>query len=252
MQLINNADSIIKFLLQANVEGSNCDRCRNGTFGLSADNIDGCEFCFCSGVSTECSESQLFLEQIPVQIIEDHGFILTDQYFKETIKSGFKTNLALNEIGYTFPPSRRERMYWSLPSIFTGNQIKSYGGKLEYMQRYIDLPYAQYILDKDIIITGNNVVIYWTNPTELKPEIINSVSARIHPSANWYRLDQNRAPKSASREDILTVLANIDTILIRATPSTDTSSTFLSDITLDTAVGVYTGKPGATSVENCR
>ncbi|XP_066260113.1 basement membrane-specific heparan sulfate proteoglycan core protein isoform X1 [Euwallacea similis] len=237
---------------KANVEGPNCDRCRKGTFGLSADNIEGCEFCFCSGVSTECSQSQLYVEQIPVQITDDHGFILTDQYFRETIKSDFKTNLAMNEIGYNFRPSIRERMYWSLPSIFTGNQIKSYGGKLEYMQRYIELPHANYFLDKDIIITGNNVVIYWTNPIELRPEIVNSVSARIHPSANWNRLDQNRAPKSASREDILTVLANIDTILIRATPSTDTSSTFLSDITLDTAVEVYTAKPLATSVETCR
>lgn len=162
------------------------------------------------------------------------------------------TNLAHNEIGYTFPPSRRERMYWSLPSIFTGNQIKSYGGRLEYMQRYSDLPHAQYYLDKDIIITGNNVVIYWSNPAELKSEIVNSISARIHPSANWFRLDQSRAPKSASREDILTVLAKIDNILIRATPSTDTSTTFLSDITLDTAVEVYTGKPQAHSVETCR
>ncbi|XP_050308675.1 basement membrane-specific heparan sulfate proteoglycan core protein isoform X33 [Anthonomus grandis grandis] len=236
---------------KANVEGPYCDRCRNGTFGLSSQNIDGCEFCFCSGVTSECSESQLYIEQIPIQITDLHRFILTDQYFKETIRSGFKVSLASNEIGFTFPPSQRGRFYWSLPSTFTGNQIKSYGGKLEYMQRYIDLPHAKYYLDKDIIITGNNMVIYWTNPEALKPERVNSVSARIHPSAKWFRLDQNRSPKSASREDIMTVLASIDTILIRATPSTDTSSTFLSDITLDTAVDVYTSKPKATSVESC-
>ncbi|KAL1514177.1 hypothetical protein ABEB36_003476 [Hypothenemus hampei] len=237
---------------KANVEGPSCDRCRNGTFGLSTENIDGCEFCFCSGVSTECSQSNLYVEQIPVQITENHHFILTDQYFKETIKSGFKTNLASNEISYTFPPSRRERMYWSLPPSFTGNQIKSYGGKLEYMQMYGELPESHYFLDKDVIITGNDVVIYWSNPSELQPSIFNRVSVRLHPSANWFRLDQNRAPKSASREDILTVLANIDTILVRATLSTDTSSTFLSDITLDTAVEIYTGKPLATNVEICR
>lgn len=182
---------------------------------------------------------------------EDHHFILTDEQFKETIREGFKVSLALNEIGYTFPPSRREKMYWSLPSIFTGNQIKSYGGKLEYMHRYLELPNARYIQDKDIIITGNDVVIYWARTDDLKPNIISSVSVRLHPSANWHRIDQ-RGPRRASREDILTVLANIDTILIRATPSTDTSSTFLSDISLDTAVDVFTGKQFAANVENCR
>ncbi|ENN77212.1 hypothetical protein YQE_06349, partial [Dendroctonus ponderosae] len=236
---------------KSNVEGASCDRCRNGTFGLSANTIEGCEFCFCSGVSTECSQSHLYLEQIPVQITEEHHFILTDEQFKVTINEGFKINLALNEIGYTFPPSRREKMYWSLPPIFTGNQIKSYGGKLEYMYRYFELPYARYIQDKDIIISGNGVVIYWARTDDLRPTIINSVSVRLHPSANWYRIDE-RGPRRASREDILTVLANIDTILIRATPSTDTSSTFLSDISLDTAVDVYTAKPYAASVENCR
>ncbi|ERL92778.1 hypothetical protein D910_10086, partial [Dendroctonus ponderosae] len=161
--------------MASNVEGASCDRCRNGTFGLSANTIEGCEFCFCSGVSTECSQSHLYLEQIPVQITEEHHFILTDEQFKVTINEGFKINLALNEIGYTFPPSRREKMYWSLPPIFTGNQIKSYGGKLEYMYRYFELPYARYIQDKDIIISGNGVVIYWARTDDLRPTIINSV-----------------------------------------------------------------------------
>ncbi|XP_060518138.1 basement membrane-specific heparan sulfate proteoglycan core protein isoform X3 [Cylas formicarius] len=235
-----------------NVEGPSCDRCRNGTFGLDAVSIDGCEFCFCSGVSSECSESNFYVEQIPVTILEDHGFTLTDQYYRQRIASGFNLNPSLNEIGFNFAPSQRERMYWSLPSIFTGNKLKSYGGKLEFMQRYLDFPHATYVPDKDVIITGNSVVVYWTNPQDLRPEIVNSVSIRLHPSAGWYRLDQNRAPRPASREDLLIVLANIETILVRATLSTDTSSTYLSDITLDTAVDINTGKPRASTIEVCR
>ncbi|KAJ8967223.1 hypothetical protein NQ314_003001, partial [Rhamnusium bicolor] len=76
------------------------------------------------------------------------------------------------------------------------------------------------------------------------------VSVPLHPSAQWFRLDQG--PKPASREDILIVLANIDSILIRATQSSDTGTAYLSDITLDTAVEQFTGKPKATSVEVCR
>ncbi|XP_076269824.1 terribly reduced optic lobes isoform X47 [Rhynchophorus ferrugineus] len=236
---------------KANVIGPNCDRCRDGSFGLSSDNIDGCEFCFCSGVTNVCYESTLYVEQIPVLITENHGFTLTDQYYRTRINNDFKINIPKNEIGYNFPPSQRERLYWSLPSVFTGNQIKSYGGKLEYIQRHIDLPDATYSTDKDVIIKGNNIVIYWTNPNELKPEIINTVSVRLHPSSVWYRLDENRAPRVASREDILIVLASIESILIRATLSSDTSSTFISDITLDTALDSNNGKPRAKNIEIC-
>lgn len=68
-----------KHLFQINVEGNNCDRCRSGAFGLSADNIDGCEFCFCSGVASECRESDLYFEQIPKPFTEGHGYTLTDR-----------------------------------------------------------------------------------------------------------------------------------------------------------------------------
>lgn len=78
------------------------------------------------------------------------------------------------------------------------------------------------------------------------------MSIPLHPSANWFRNEQNGGLKPASREDILIVLANIDSILIRATPSSDTGTAYLSDIALDTAVEQYTGKPRATSVEVCK
>lgn len=74
----------------------------------------------------------------------------------------------------------------------------------------------------------------------------------LHPTANWLRLDRNQGPKPASREDILTVLAKIEAILIRATQSSDTIRAYLSDITLDTAVEQYTGQSKAGSVEICR
>ncbi|XP_074025385.1 basement membrane-specific heparan sulfate proteoglycan core protein isoform X7 [Leptinotarsa decemlineata] len=240
-------------ICKANVEGDNCDRCRQGSFGLNISSIDGCESCFCSGVARECSESSLYIEQIPIQITENQNeFILTDQYFREKISDNFKVNAFMNEISYNFLPSQRRTFYWSLPSVFTGNKIKSYGGKLEYSQRYTQRPGATYVPDKDVIISGNDITIYWSNSVEQRADQINLVSITLHPNAQWFRLDSNQGPKPASREDILTVLANVGTILIRATQSSDTGTAYLSDITLDTAVDQYTGKPRASSVEVCR
>lgn len=78
------------------------------------------------------------------------------------------------------------------------------------------------------------------------------VSVLLSPSVNWQRSEPRAGNKPASREDILRVLANIDAILVRAQLSSDTASSFISDITLDTAIDTNTGQPRATNVEVCR
>lgn len=72
-----------------------------------------------------------------------------------------------------FRPSTSERWYWSLPRKYTGNQIKSYGGRLVFTQRFTQRPQAVYVPDQDIIITGNGVTIYWSNPQAQIPDVAN-------------------------------------------------------------------------------
>ncbi|RZB41729.1 basement membrane-specific heparan sulfate proteoglycan core protein, partial [Asbolus verrucosus] len=194
-----------------NVEGNSCDRCRVGTFGLDAANIDGCQVCFCAGVATECTQGNFYYEQIPTDILDaGHGFTLTDELQRQRIDRDFIINPLMNEIGYTFRPSDSNTWYWSLPRKYTGNQIRSYGGQLEFTQRYTQRPQAGYIRNKDVIIIGNGVTIYWYNPQAQSPGVANKVSVILNTNANWQRLDSYQGPRPASREDILTVLANID------------------------------------------
>lgn len=51
-------------LLQANVSGKKCNHCKPGTFGLQADNPDGCTQCFCFGRTTACTQAGLTVSQI--------------------------------------------------------------------------------------------------------------------------------------------------------------------------------------------
>lgn len=84
---------------------------------------------------------------------------------QERITTGFNTNVAENKIGYTFRQGSNQRLYWSLPADFTGNKIKSYGGRIEFTQHYTTNRYnSNYSPDQDVIIIGNGVTIYWTNP----------------------------------------------------------------------------------------
>jgi hypothetical protein len=67
----------------------------------------------------------------------------------------------------------------------------------------------------------------------------------------WRRLDQVAGQKVASRADLLTVFSDIEAILVRASHSSQMRSTYISDVSLDTAVPQYTEQGLVTEVENC-
>jgi hypothetical protein len=67
----------------------------------------------------------------------------------------------------------------------------------------------------------------------------------------WRRLDQVAGQKVASRADLLTVLSDVQAILVRASLSSQTRSSHISDVSLDTAVPQYTEQGLVTEVENC-
>ncbi|XP_063241894.1 basement membrane-specific heparan sulfate proteoglycan core protein isoform X7 [Bacillus rossius redtenbacheri] len=242
----------VQCVCKTNVEGARCNRCRQGTFALSAENPEGCLECFCSGVTDICQASAYNRTQIPMQIIDTrHGFTLTDRSRSEVIREGFVLNVAQNEIGYSFPPSARgQRMFWSLPPSFSGNKVASYGGNLTVTQHYSARPSGQRDQDTDVIITGNGITLYWTYPGLAEPDQPFTFSVPLRESS-WWRLDQS-GRRTASRADLLTVLANVEAILVRATHSTQTLYTSLGDVSLDTAVPQYTGQRVAIEVEACR
>ena len=64
---------------KANVEGRNCDRCRQGTYGLQEMNPLGCNSCWCSGVTTECSAASMYWSTLRWRFLdEDHGLTLIE------------------------------------------------------------------------------------------------------------------------------------------------------------------------------
>ena len=68
----------------------------------------------------------------------------------------------------------------------------------------------------------------------------------------WRRLDHVAGQRPASRADILKILSNVEAILVRASYSSQMRTTYISDVSLDTAVPQYTGQGLVTEVENCR
>ena len=90
---------------------------------------------------------------------------------REVINAELEVNKATNEIGYHYPNTRSERLYWSLPKEYTGNKLTSYGSNLTLTQHIITRLGARTYADQDVIIFGNDVTLYWKNPQELTPGV---------------------------------------------------------------------------------
>lgn len=67
----------------------------------------------------------------------------------------------------------------------------------------------------------------------------------------WRRLT-TEGPHSASRTDLMIVLSNLEAILVRASHSERMTATYISDISMDTAVENLIGNRRAVQVEACR
>ncbi|XP_037075728.1 basement membrane-specific heparan sulfate proteoglycan core protein-like isoform X4 [Pollicipes pollicipes] len=244
---------------KSNVEGVNCDRCRPGYFALMTGNPDGCSRCFCAGVSQQCSEAPYFRTQIPMQVVDDqHGFALSNRLRNNIIRGeSFSVSPAENEIGYNqFPQGPDggigESLYWSLPDIFLGNRLASYGGKLMVRQRYEERPGAESYDDSDVIITGNGVTLTWINPSPPRPGRTGTFEVELSERAGWSLLDAARTVQPSTREDLMTALSGIGSILVRATYSNSMRSTYLSNVVMDTAIPTDTQQGRALGIEQCR
>jgi hypothetical protein len=230
---------------KANVEGILCDQCREGTFGLSESNRDGCTNCYCSGLPVSCSAGTFYKEEIPILIFEGStdSFSITDRYKSSESIEGFEYDIGRNEISYRFNDDSKT-YFWNLPEKLTGNQILSYGGKLTITQRTEGT--GNYVPDQDVILRGFGKVLVWSRRD------LNEETYSVDLVETEWQSMQETGPRPVSRDEFLSVLANLENILVRASLREYTIESFISDITLDTAVKTRTPKGMVNNIEVCR
>lgn len=227
-----------------NVVGLRCDECRPGTFGLSETNEFGCRECFCSGTTTSCAAGTLFRDEIPLFLVEEQNrFALTDREGNNEQPDEFERNIVENEISYRFTDDS-SIFFWNLPERFTGNLILSYGGNLKITQNTDGT--GRFVEDHDVIIKGGGLTLFYTRPNY--DEITYSVPLI---ESHWQTQNRN-GPRPASRSDLLTALANVQSILVRASLRSYTTESRISDISLDTAVKQRTTDGRVNDIEVCR
>ncbi|XP_048452999.1 laminin subunit alpha-2-like [Rhincodon typus] len=243
---LNDDPCIGSCVCKANTEGENCDQCKAGFFNLRSENYYGCERCFCSGVSSDCECSQWRYSNVT----DMFGWFLTDLQgtLKILPKQGDRRQqVTINE----FEGSRvlPRQYYWSAPSAYLGQKLTAYGGKLIFTISADSTGPLSHSQKSQVILEGNGILISdGIEGIELDPLTEHTKMIVLRPEN--FVIHSTMSP--VNRKDIMTVLANITRLLIRATYSYDQTAIYrLSSVILQTANPNSLGQQTATSVEIC-
>ncbi|XP_042555133.1 laminin subunit alpha-1 [Dipodomys spectabilis] len=238
-------------LCKENVEGETCDRCKPGFYNLKEGDPQGCTECFCFGVSDVCDSLSWSFGQVSNM----SGWLITDLISPHKIQSqqdelGGRQQISINNTAVM--KRLAPKYYWSAPEAYLGNKLTAYGGFLKYTVSY-DIP-ADTVDDDlmshaDIIIKGNGLTLSTqAEGLSLQPyeEYFNVV--RLVPEN--FRDFNNR--KEIDRDQLMTVLANVTHLLIRANYNSAKMALYrLNSVSLDTANRNTIDLATATDVEHC-
>uniref|UniRef100_A0A8C1LL52 Laminin, alpha 1 n=1 Tax=Cyprinus carpio TaxID=7962 RepID=A0A8C1LL52_CYPCA len=226
-----------------NVGGSGCDECRTGTFGLTAQNPSGCSPCFCSGVSSACEELGGLI-RVPSDLQGTlEGVSYSDQ--EMLLDASHLHSLSVLTAPY----------YWRLPHKYHGNKLLSYGGRLSYTLAFSALDGVGLAnQEPQVLMRGGHLrrlVIY----TEL-PAPENGVRTRheLPLTEHTWKYFNSVSDEAVSHADFMSVLSNLEYIIIKASYGSGLQQSRISNISMDTALEADEAPQGgdvARLVEAC-
>lgn len=222
------------------VEGEKCDQCVTGYFSLNNDNPEGCLKCFCSGVSTLCTSSKV--ERHFVETLE--GWTVTDIAKTQTAYPT-RDNETGNMVFGSYELEDIEATYWSAPELYLGNRLDSYGSHFIFNMDWVivrgDTSGKPTSGPNFILIGKNGLKIAFGDGTFKNSNA--SVDILLS-EEGWYHVPRSvrdiitRLRRTEYRGDPVTriqfmsVISDIDSILLRGTYHTDQAEGILKRATL--------------------
>ncbi|XP_036274949.1 laminin subunit alpha-1 [Pipistrellus kuhlii] len=238
-------------LCKENVEGKHCDRCKPGFYNLKERNPQGCSECFCFGVSDVCDSLSW-----PISQVKDmSGWQITDLISLRKIPSqqdalGGRHQISINNSAVIHRLTSKN--YWAAPQAYLGNKLTAFGGFLKYTVSY-DIPVetmdSALMSHADVIIKGNGLTLSTQaqglslQPYEEYLNVVRLVPENFRDFSNKREID---------RDQLMTVLANVTHLLIRANYNSAKTALYrLDSVSLDTASPNVIDLALATEVEHC-
>uniref|UniRef100_H2M6A1 Laminin, alpha 2 n=1 Tax=Oryzias latipes TaxID=8090 RepID=H2M6A1_ORYLA len=246
------ADQTGKCSCKVNVEGSNCDRCKPDTFGLSARNPLGCSKCYCYGLTHSCTEAQGLIRMWLTLKPEQKELPLVDKF--NTVKTRSGVSFQHPEIiarAEQAAETLSEPFYWLLPEQFTGSMITAYGGQLKYAVYYEardETGPSSY--EPQVIVKGgpNHNMLMFRHITGI--QIGQLTRHEIDMTEHEWEFADGRP---MTREDFMDILFHVDYILIKASHGNLMRHSRVSEISLTVAEEGPRSEDGekAHQIEKC-
>lgn len=169
--------------------------------------------CFCSGVTSNCSEAALYWSTLRVPVRGDEsGFGLTDRDASTWLgKNKPVFNWDTYELSYKYNPGDRTVFYWSLPDEFLGSKLGAYGGHMTVVQRGVGS--GEPVRDSSVIMTGNGLTVHYGLGGGTDEEEKEENTRVLLKEDGWFTL-KNGVPLPATREEFMKVLSNIEVRLV--------------------------------------
>ncbi|KAL3861185.1 hypothetical protein ACJMK2_007245 [Sinanodonta woodiana] len=235
---------------KANINGPLCDSCKPNSFYLSDQYPDGCINCFCMGVSRTCQSTTWNRATVSAAFTrDDQGITLTDMMGKAVEVQRFTIDRQNLELVFSdFPSLPRDTYFWSLPARFLGDKVSAYGGSLRFELRFRPRNNRSAVDRNEplVKISGNDITLVHRTRTAIRPNQRTAFNV-VFFEQNWYRVDG----EVATREHLMMALADLDSILIRASFDREQQDGGLRDVGLDIAEDRVTGQDRAYPVEQC-
>lgn len=217
--------------------GRDCSMCRDGTFNLQENNPNGCQSCFCSGLTSQCSSANGFVRSVLTTTFNSSANSLLNGW--EITSSNENIDLIPSDSGVIVPSGSNVSL--SAPSQYLGNMLSSYNQFLVVRLTSRNESIADSIPNFDIVLVSDSLRLH----ANLNRVTDGVYSVQFHEIAGWINLINST---QASILELQQVLLSITSLSISLRLDTDV---VVSQISLETAVRSYgTGEP-VTWVEQC-
>ncbi|XP_015258513.1 PREDICTED: laminin subunit alpha-1-like, partial [Cyprinodon variegatus] len=238
------------------VSGRRCEECVSGWFALSDQNPNGCSECFCSGLSRDCEE-QGGLRRVSVSMGQSTDVLsLVSLSSLQSVAAGVFQHggemlfdaRQLNSSGLAGP------LYWRLPPHVEGNQLMSYGGLLSYIITfYAEDGSGLSNQEPQILMRGGTLRKHVIYTDMVAPSNGIATQHDIRLMEHEWKYFNSVSQRSVSRADFMSVLSNVQNILIKASYGTGLQQSRISNITMETAVKAESGdsREKARLIESC-
>ncbi|XP_077465112.1 basement membrane-specific heparan sulfate proteoglycan core protein [Stigmatopora argus] len=215
-----------------------------------------CVPCFCAGITKNCKATGRYRNQISLRFTEEEDFkgVNVSYPSRPGTPPLSSTQLLINPEMEEFQLVDLSRRFlnldsfWTLPRMFLGNKIDSYGGSLKYKVRYILARGLSEPVEKpDVTLVGNGRRLIYRRGSATPAGVVNQREIKFT-EENW----QHSNGRQVSREELMMTLANLDSLSIRTIYDNHMVSVALSDIVMDITTVEFSTRGHAKDIEECR